>query len=358
MSKKIVKLFSGIAAALLLVAGCGANGTNADLKKAVLVTDKGGANDKSFNQGTNEGIEAFVAAHKDKWAHSQAIESTDDQDYTPNLNNAADENDVVIGAGFLIQKAMIQAAKDNPETKFVGIDIDLSGYPAGKLTDNITSYVFAEEQAGYLAGIAAGLQTKTNKVGYIGGDSVPAVQRFGWGFIAGVQAVNPNATIEYRYSGSFNDVALGTQIAQAMYNTGADVIFIAAGQTGVGAINETVTQRQAGKDVWAIGVDRDQFEDGLIPGTKDSVILTSAVKKVGTAAEQALKSVEDGTFAGGKTTSLTIKEDAVGIPEENPNLSAEIAAKIEEASKAMKDGSITPPATKEAVNNTNVTGEY
>jgi len=358
MSKKIIKLFSGIAATLMFVAGCGASGGGAtgEVTKAVLVTDRGGANDKSFNQGTNEGIIAYAEANSSKWSASQAIESKTEQDFKPNLNNAADENDVVVAAGFLIQDAIIQAAKDNPETKFVGIDIDLTGITG--LTDNITSYVFAEEEAGYLAGVAAGLQTKTNKVGYIGGMEIPAVQKFGWGFIEGVKSVNPEASISYEYTGDFNDVALGTQKAQAMYNTGVDVMFIAAGQTGVGAINETITQRQAGKDVWAIGVDRDQYEDGKMPGTDDSVMLTSAVKKVDAAAQEALKSIDDGTFNSGKTVSLTIKEGAVGLPKENPNLSDEIAKKVAEAEAAIKDGKVTPPASKDKVDGSKVTGTY
>lgn len=355
MSKKIVKLFSGIAATLLLAAGCGSTGAAADAKNAILVTDTGGVNDKSFNQGTNEGIIAYADASKGAWVASQAIESTGAQDYQPNLNNAASENDLVIAAGFTIQDAFIQAAKDNPDTLFAGIDIDLTGLT---VTDNITSYVFAEEEAGYLAGIAAGMQTKTNKVGYIGGVDVPAVQKFGWGYIAGVQAVNPDAEIVYEYSGSFGDVALGTQLAAAMYNTGVDVIFIAAGGTGTGAISETISQRNAGKDVWAIGVDRDQYDDGLISGTTESVILTSAVKKVGAAAEAAMESVDKDTFNAGKTTHLTIKDGAVGIPDENPNLSAEIADAIAKAETDIKDGKITPPATKDAVDGKKVTGTY
>jgi Uncharacterized ABC-type transport system, periplasmic component/surface lipoprotein len=355
MSKKLTKVFSGVAAALLLAAGCGGGTTAAtDQKSAVLVTDQGGANDKSFNQGTNEGIIAFANANTN-WVASAAIESLTEQDYTPNLANAADENDVVIAAGFLIQDAIVEAASGYPDVNFVGIDIDLTGVST---TNNVTGYTFAEQEAGYLAGVAAGMQTKTNKVGYIGGMEVPAVQRFGWGFIAGVQSVSKDIEVVYDYSGSFNDVALGTQKAQAMYNTGVDVIFIAAGETGVGAINEAKTQVQAGKDVWAIGVDIDQYEDGILPGSDKSVILTSAIKKVGEAVTHALQSVEDGTFNGGGTTNLTIQDGAVGLPDVNPNLSDEIIAAVATAEEAIKDGSIVPPASKTAVDGTKVTGAY
>jgi len=356
MSKKLTKVLSGVAASLLLVAGCGGGTTSADQRTAILVTDQGGANDKSFNQGTNEGIIAY-ANENAGWAAVAPIESLTEQDYTPNLANAADENDVVIAAGFLIQDAIVEAASGYPDVKFVGIDIDLTGIAT---TNNVTGYTFAEQEAGYLAGVAAAMQTKTNKVGYIGGMEVPAVQRFGWGFIAGVQSVSKDIEVVYDYSGSFNDVALGTQKAQAMYNTGVDVIFIAAGETGVGAINEAKTQVQAGKDVWAIGVDIDQYEDGILPGSDKSVILTSAVKKVGEAVAHAIQSVEDGTFNGGGTTNLTIQDGAVGLPEINPNLSDEITAAVAKAEEAIKAGTIVPPATTDEVKalEPKVTGTY
>jgi basic membrane protein A len=351
------KILGSTLAIIVLCAGCASEGgqTGAQLK-GILVTDSGGANDKSFNQGTNEGLFAYAKAHPDEWIASQAIESRGPQDYKPNLNSAADENDLVIAAGFLIQDAMVAAAQRNANRKFLGIDMDMT--MRADMPTNLQTYVFADEQSGYLAGVAAGLQTKTNKVGFIGGEEVPPVQRFGWGFIAGVRASNPAAEILYEYAGSFSDVALGTQKGQAMYNTGIDVIFAVAGGTGIGVINETMNQRQAGKDAWVIGVDRDQYDEGLIAGTGKSVVLTSAVKKVGQAAQMALKEITDGTFEGGRTTRLSLKEGAVGLPDENPNLTTDIAAEVARIEQKIKTGDIIVPDTRDAVDGTNVIGRY
>jgi len=358
VSKKIMKILGTTLAIMLVFTGCTSSesGQTGTQLKGILVTDSGGANDKSFNQGTNEGLFAYAAAHPDEWIASQAIESRGPQDYKPNLNSAADENDLVIAAGFLIQDDMVAAARRNANRKFLGIDMDMSALL--DMPTNLQTYVFADEQSGYLAGVAAGLQTKTNKVGFIGGEEVPPVQRFGWGFIAGVRASNPTAEILYEYAGSFSDVALGTQKGQAMYNTGIDVIFAVAGGTGIGVINETMNQRRAGKDAWVIGVDRDQYDEGLIPGTDKSVVLTSAVKKVGQAAQMALKEITLGTFKGGRTTRLSLQEGAVGLPDENPNLTAAITAEIARIEQKIKIGDIIVPDTRDAVDGTNVTGRY
>jgi len=358
VGKKIMQLFCITLVILLIASGCGTGAvdTSGNQLKGILVTDSGGANDKSFNQGTNEGLFAYATAHPDDWIASQAIESRGPHDYKPNLNSAADENDLVIAAGFLIQDDMLAAAKRNANRKFVGIDMDMSDIE--NAPSNMHTYIFADEQSGFLAGVAAGLQTKTNKVGFIGGEPVPAVQKFGWGFISGVHASNPDAEILYEYAGSFNDVALGSQKGQAMFNTGIDVIFAVAGGTGIGVINEAMNQRQAGKDAWVIGVDRDQYEEGIMAGTDESVVLTSAVKRVGQAAQKALKEMTLGTFEGGVTTRLTIKDGAVGLAEKNPNLTPEITAQIAVFEQQVKDGTITVPDKKDAVNGDKVVGRY
>lgn len=356
MNKKIVKLFSSLAAVALLFSACGGGATTGATEfKVGMVTDSGGANDKSFNQGTYEGIKNFVAAHSN-WTASTPIESKGDQDFKTNLNSAASKNDVVAAAGYLFQDAIQEVAADITNVKFVGIDIDLT--EVKDVPTNLLTYVFAEEQAGYLAGIAAAMQTKTNKIGYLGGMQVPAVENFGFGFIAGAQSVNPDISITYEYTGSFNDTALGSQKAQAYFNNGIDVIFVAAGGTGTGVITETIKQVEAGKDVWVIGVDRDQFDDGKLSGKDQSVILTSAVKKVDVATETALKSIEDGSFKGGQTIKLSIKDGAVGFPEVNPNLTDEITKALQAAEEKIKSGEIKVPATREAVNGSGVTGKF
>ncbi|MGL5042777.1 MAG: BMP family lipoprotein [Culicoidibacterales bacterium] len=353
MNKKIIKLFSGLAVAALLLAACG-GGTTATVNKVGMVTDSGGANDKSFNQGTYEGIKKFVSEHKDTWTASNPIESANVQAIKPNLIAAASKNNVVAAAGYLFTASLLEVAKDNQDVKFIGIDIDVSNQK--DVSKNLQTYIFAEEQAGYVAGIAAAKQTKTKKVGYLGGEQVPAVEKFGYGFIAGVQSVDPTIGITYEYTGSFKDSPLGAQKTLSMYNNGIDVVFVAAGETGVGVISETIKQVEAGKDVWVIGVDRDQYDDGKIPGKDKSVILTSAVKKVDVATETALKEINDGTFTGGKTVMLSMKDDAVGVPKTNPNLSGDISTALAAAEAKIKSGEIVVPDTKSKLNLTGVVG--
>lgn len=358
MKKSFVKVLSSLAAGILLLAACGGGGeaaTNSDKLTVGMVTDTGGAHDKSFNQGTIEGIEAYVSKHENEWKMNPPIESSGESDFGTNLKQAATKNNVVVASGYLFETVIQEVAKESSDVDFIGIDIDLTGKD---IPSNLATYVFAEEQASFLAGVAAAEQTKTNKLGFIGGMKVPAVQKFGWGFVMGAKHVNPDIEIIYDYSGSFDDDALGSQKAKAMFDNGVDIIHAAAGQTGVGVIQETIVQRQNGKDVWMVGVDLDQYEDGMMPGTNESVVLTSAVKKLDIAIATALEGRQKDAFPGGQTTLLTIDDDAVGLPELNPNLSDEIIASVDKAKEAIKKGEITPPSTRDEVDGKNIIGEY
>ena len=319
-----------------------------------MVTDTGGAHDKSFNQGTVEGIEAFVANHPN-WVANDPIESSGNSDFGTNLKQAATKNNVVVASGFLFEDVIQEVANENAEVNFVGIDIDLTGK---EIPENLATYVFAEEQASFLAGVAAAMESKTGKLGFIGGMQVPAVQKFGWGFVMGAKYVNPDIEVLYEYTGTFDDDALGSQKAKAMFENGVDIIHAAAGQTGVGVIQETIVQRQNGKDVWVVGVDLDQFEDGIMPGTEDSVVLTSAVKKLDAAIEHSLAGKEAGKFPGGQTVKLSLEENAVGIPETNPNLSDEIVTKVKEVEELIRKGTITPPTSADEVDGKGIVGKY
>ena len=141
------------------------------------------------------------------------------------------------------------------------------------------------------------------------------------------------------YSGSFTDLALGQQIAAQMYDRGVKVIFAAAGGTGMGAITEAKTRTVNGEEVWVIGVDCDQYADGIYEGNK-SVILTSAIKKVNEAAYQMIEAELNNEFPGGQSLIFNAKNNAVGIPEENPNLSEDTVAKVNEVLEAIKNGEI------------------
>ena len=213
-------------------------------------------------------------------------------------------------------------------------------------TGRIPSVFFAEQEAGFTAGLAAALQLKEGRFGFIGGMEIPAVQKFNWGWQQGIKYANENlgTNIEmhpedFVYQGTFSDIAAGQQIAASMFDRGVTCIHAAAGGVGVGVINETKARRQVGKDVWVVGVDVNQYNEGLLPDKK-SVVLTSAMKYVDRASYDMVKDELDGKFQGGRTLILTAKEDAVGIPPENPNLSDEVQAKVNEIYQQIKSGAI------------------
>lgn len=324
-------------------------------KKVGMVTDSGTITDKSFNQGTWEGI--LVA--KDEFGISEKYlqpggETADD--YLTEIGNLVDsDHGIIITPGFKFEEAIFIAQDKYPDTKFVLIDgAPHSGdYSEFRTEANVASIFFAEQEAGFLAGVAAALESTTGKIGFIGGMEIPPVQKFGWGFTAGVAYANANydttaQVVDYIYQGTFHEVDAGQQIAASMFDKGVDVIHAAAGGVGVGAINEAKTRKTAGEAVYIVGVDVDQYADGMIEdGT--SIILTSAMKKIDTAAYDYITAHLMGNFPGGQTINLTAKEGGVGLPVENPNLSAETVVKTDEVLAGLIDGSIVAPVSAEAL---------
>lgn len=345
-----IVIFQGCQSATITQDPC-----NNDNIKIGVVTDSGGVNDKSFNQGTWEGVQKYCT---DTGVGASVVESADETDYVPNLKNLTDKEgvEVVIAIGENLEKAVYDVASDNPETKYILID----GEPKDKdgniqELDNVKSYRFNEQESGYLVGYLAGKLTTTNKVGFVGGEEISAVQKFGWGFLQGVYAANPDVEVNYQYSGTFSDPSKGQSIADTMYASGVDIIFSAAGGVNDGVINSAKNLVNSGKEAWVIGVDRDMYEDGKYNDT-DSVILTSAVKKVGDAAYQGLEEVFNDEFSSGMTV-LGYAEDGVGIPDDNPNIADTTV--ITEATDSLKstDVKATKEETEKIIKDMTITGE-
>jgi len=329
------KISALLVLSILILAGCNSNASkpcengNSDV---TMVTDKGGINDKSFNQGTWEGIERYCADNK---IGATFIESTEESQYISNLTAAAERSKVVVAAGFNFEKAITGVAQKNPETKFILIDATPKDSKGNEiLLDNVKTYFFDETQGGYLAGYVAGKTTKTNKVGFMGGLEIPPVQKFGWGFLQGVQDANDKATVEYNYTGTFGEPALGKTTAETMYAKGVDVIFTAAGGTNTGAIGVAKTLVTNGKDAWIIGVDKDYYNEGIYEGEK-SVILTSALKSVGTASYEGIE-LALGNWDN-STSVLTFANKGIALPEVNPNLDDKLVKEAKDALEAKKD---------------------
>ncbi len=347
------KLLSLTVMMVLVLAGCGSSDADSSAETIGFVSDTGGINDKSFNQGTWEGVEAYGEENDYKTGY---IETKDASQIEQNLSASATQNNVVVAAGFTFANPVFNVAKANPDTDFILIDAEPTN-AEGEVEelDNVHSYLFNEQESGYLVGYVAGKMTETNHVGFIGGMQSPPVQKFGYGFVAGAQAANPEVTIDYNYTGTFSDVGIGKTTAQTMYSKGADIIFGAAGGVNSGIIEAAKEERQKDNNVWVIGVDRDMYEDGLYDEDK-SLTLTSAMKMVNVAAAEGLEDHFSGNFGAGATT-LGFAEDGVGLPEENPNLDQAI---VDEALDALKSADDIP-ATKddlESILEVKVNGEY
>lgn len=354
MKKKLIALTLSALMVTGLV-GCGSKGDNKKEAnkdfKAGMVTDAGTIDDKSFNQGTWEGI---LKAKDELGIDSNYLKptGTTEADYMKEIVNLYDTGyKFIVTPGFKFETAIFQAQDKYTDAKFVIIDGAPNNGKNGserveKVGDNTVAVFFAEHEAGFLAGVAAALQLKEGELGFIGGMEIPAPQKFNWGFQQGVKYANENLGTKMSmkpenvvYQGSFDNVAAGQQLAATMFDNGVKAIFTAAGGVGVGAIKEAKDRAASGKEAWIVGVDVDQYSEGVYSGDK-SIILTSAMKKIDSATFDIIKDELDGKFPGGKTLTFDAKTGGIGIPAENPNLSKETQDKTAEILQQIKDGKI------------------
>ncbi len=322
--------------------------TGKTLLKVGMVTDAGTIDDKSFNQGTWEGI---LKAQKEGLVDAKYLKpsGTTEADYLKEIGNLFDAGyKFIITPGFKFETTIYEAQDKYPTAKFVILDGEphTADYSTFRIEKNVVAVYWAEHESGFLAGVAAALQMKTGNFGFIGGMEIPAVQKFNWGWQQGIKYANENLGTKITlkaenilYQGSFDNVAAGQQIAASMYDKGVNVIFAAAGGVGVGAINEAKARVTGGKNVWIVGVDVDQYPEGMLPSGK-SIILTSAMKYLDRASYDMIKHELAGTFPGGEVLHLDATNDGIGIPVENPNLSADVVAKVQELYGKLKSGEI------------------
>ncbi len=338
-----------------LMAACGNGGDSGkgngdgDGMKVGMITDAGTIDDKSFNQGTWEGIKE---AEKELGIKAKYLKpaGTTEADYLKEIKNLYDAGyKFIVTPGFKFETAVFKGQDQYKDAKFVILDGEpQDGNGNYNTAENTVSVFFAEHESGFLAGVATALQLKEGEAGFIGGMEIPPVQKFNWGFQQGIAYANEhfgtNIVIKPEnvvYQGSFDNVEAGTQLAAQMFDRGVKVIFAAAGGVGVGAIQEAVNRVKNGDEVWMVGVDSDQYHEGIIEeGSDKSVILTSAIKKIDQAAFDMIKAELNGEFPGGKKYMFDVTNDGVGIPEKNPNLSQETLDKVNEVYELMKKGEI------------------
>ncbi|KIL44944.1 BMP family lipoprotein [Jeotgalibacillus soli] len=309
-----------------------------------MVTDVGGVDDKSFNQSAWEGLQAFGAEHgleqgTDGYNYFQ---SQGDADYTTNLNTAVrNDFDLIFGIGFLLQPAIEQVAQQRADSHFALVDSVAEG-------DNVASITFKEHEGSFLVGVAAGLQTETNKIGFIGGVESDLINKFAAGFKAGVEAVNPDATVDIQFAGDFNNASRGQQMAAAMYGSGVDIVYHAAGGTGNGVFTEAknLKQQDPERQIFVIGVDRDQSEEGALEagGQPYNVTLTSMIKRVDIAVQDISTRAMEGDFPGGEIIEYGIEENGIAVAQ-SENLTEDTLAQIETYKQQILDGEIEVPST-------------
>ena len=338
-----------VAVAAVGLAACGNRSSrkaasSSDVKtKAAIVTDTGGVDDKSFNQSAWEGLQEWGKEHNlSKGNGFTYYQSDSEADYGNNFNTAASNNyNLVFGIGFKLKDAVNDAAREHSDKNYVLIDDVL------KDQKNIVSATFADNEAAYLAGVAAAKTTKTKQVGFIGGLESEVILRFAAGFKAGVESVDPSIKVQVDYAGSFSDAAKGKTIAAAQYAAGTDVIYQAAGGTGAGVFAEAKSlneSRPESEKVWVIGVDRDQEAEGKYTskdGKESNFVLVSTLKQVGTTVKDIANKAEKGEFPGGQVIVYSLKDKGVDLAV--TNLSEEGKKAVEDAKAKILDGSVKVP---------------
>jgi len=309
-------------AALVLTAGA----AHAADDKPAIVFDIGGKFDKSFNESMYNGSEKFKAESGIQYGEfeianeaqrEQAIRNFADQGYSP-----------IIAAGFAQAAAVEKVAKEYPDLKFAIVDmvVDLP---------NVQSIVFKEQEGSYLVGVMAALASKSGKVGFVGGMDIPLIHKFACGYVQGVKAAKPDAQVFQNMTGdtgaAWNDPVKGGEITKGQMAQGADVIYAAAGATGLGVL-------QAAADGGALSIGVDANQNYLHPGK----VLTSMVKHVDVAVYNAMKTGKDGTFKPG-IQALGLAEGGVDYAMDDNNkalVTADMQAAVEKAKADIASGAV------------------
>lgn len=266
---------------LLFAPGCGRVAANGNQLKVGFVTDKGGKGDQSFNDSAIAGLERAKALG----VRVAVMESKDEADYEDNLVTLADAGyQLIIAAGVAQKDPVTKVALQYPKLHFAIVDGQIENVP------NVRALRFHEEQGSFLAGALAGLMTRSNKVGFIGGMPIPLIEKFQAGYEAGARTTNPTVQTIVEYTGKWDDPGKGKDLANAQISQGVDVIYHASGACGKGVIEAV---KDKGNGYWAIGVDSDQ--DALAPGR----VLTTMIKHVDNAAYDTVKDEVNGRFTSG-----------------------------------------------------------
>ena len=297
--------------------------------KVGLVLDRGGKDDKSFNTSAYEGA---MRAKKDLGVYVKYVEAADDNAFEPSLRGYAQNNfDLIIGIGFAQKDPIARVAARFPQRQFAIVDAEVKA-------TNVCSLLFEEHEGAYLIGAIAALTSKTGKIGFVGGMDIPLIRRFAMGYEAGAKKMNPKMTILANYVGitseAWNNPPRGKELALAQYQNGADIVFAAAGASGLGVFDAAEEQKKL-----AIGVDSNQ--DWMKPG----LILTSMLKRVDEAVFTTISDAKSGKFhAGVKRFGLANNGIGYAVDKYNEKiLTPEVRRKADELKAQIIAGRIDVP---------------
>lgn len=348
MKRSNAAAFAAVAAAGALVLAACDNGAgtgsgdgdgaagDASQVRVGLAYDVGGKGDRSFNDSAYRGLERAAEELGVEVRDFEPADGEPDSAKQERLATMAEEGfDVVIGVGFAYAEPIEAVVEDYPDVHFGIVDSEIEGY------DNLTSLVFAEEQASFLAGAAAALSSDEGHVGFIGGVETPLIHKFEAGFAAGAEHIDSDIQIEVDYLSQppdfsgFSDPAQGRQSAQAQYDRGADVIYHAAGASGNG-----VLQAAEENGLLFIGVDSDQYENA--DEGQQPYVITSAIKQVDVAVFELIRSVAEGGAQGG-VERFDLSDGGVDYTQSNADLISGIQDELDALKQQIIDGEIEVP---------------
>ncbi len=357
MMRKLVPAILAAGMAGLAVVGCqptgggnAAGGTSAPGSltrgdQIGMVTDVGGTGDLSFNWMAWNGLQK---AEKELGVQIKKIESSQVSDYAPNLQRLAEGGcKLIFAIGFALEPAVKEVAPKYPDVKFALIDA------VGPDNPNVTGLTFREEEGCFLVGALAGGMTKKDAIGFVGGMEIELIKKFEAGFRAGIKTTNPRATVTAKFTGNWDQVDKGLELATSLFDQGADIVMHAAGKCGLGVIRAA---KEKGAGYYAIGVDADQDYLGTAtekPETAEppSRVLTSMMKRVDTAVFTVAREFTEGKFLAGKR-EFGVKDEAVGPTElkyTRTEIPEKLLAAVESLKRQISEGKLKIPTKPDDV---------
>jgi basic membrane protein A and related proteins len=365
--RRFSKIAAVVAIGAMALSGCGSSsgGSSGDTKSASndicktakgdgpkvgVAYDVGGRGDQSFNDSAYRGLTQAVKDLGATCIEAKATTTDNDTTRAERLRTLAEGGyNPVIAIGYLYSPAAAKVAAEMPDTSFAVVDGFSTTIPKSPLK-NLNDLVFSANEGSYLVGIAAALKTKVKHVGFVGGVPGAVIGPFEAGFRAGVASVDPSIKVDVTYltqdqsdaQTAYENPAGGKDAASAMYEKGADVVFHAAGKSGLGVFQAAAA---AGDGKWAIGVDSDQYLTA--PKDQQPHILTSALKRVDTAVYDEIKTFKEGSLKPGFST-YNLKNDGVGYATSGGFVD-DIKAKIDAAAEKIKSGEIVVPSDPKKV---------